>query len=269
MENLIEDSFKIRSKEGRASFIAYLCAGDPNYEISLKACKTLIKSGIDILELGVPFSDPLADGITNQLAAERALNSNMNNNKVFSLVEEIKDYARNPIVLYTYYNLIFSYGLREYIKKAKKSGVDALLTLDLPPEESTEYLKICKEFNIKTVFIIAPTSSESRIKKICDCCTGFIYYVSREGVTGERKQLSLDINSKVEIIRKYTSLPIVVGFGVSKSSHIRKIACTADGVVVGSSLVNCIADNLLDEDSIFSSLKEKINDLCEGNALKK
>jgi tryptophan synthase alpha chain len=268
MNSRIQNIFAQCKKEKRACFVAYLCAGDPNFESSIEACRSLINSGIDILELGVPFSDPLADGQTNQLAAQRALESGMTSEKVFQLVEEIRSFSSIPIVFYTYYNLVFSMGSETYAERAKKAGVDALLTLDLPPEEAEEHLNSCEAQNIETVFIVAPTTPEERLVKICEATTGFIYYVSREGVTGEQADLSQGIQSRVDLIKRYTDLPVVVGFGVSSSDHVRSIAQVADGVVVGSAIVNCIAENLGNQKAIESALKDKIGSLLEVNSLK-
>ena len=268
MNSRIQNTFAQCKKEGRACFVAYLCAGDPNYEDSIEACRSLIDSGIDILELGVPFSDPLADGLTNQLAAQRALESGMTSEKVFKLVEAIRSFSSIPIVFYTYYNLVFSMGSEAYAQRAKEAGVDALLTLDLPPEEAKEHLDACDAQEIETVFIVAPTTPEERLVKICGATTGFIYYVSREGVTGEQTNLSQGIQSRVDLIKHYTNLPVVVGFGVSNSDHVRAIAQVADGVVVGSAIVNCIAQNVEDSKAIESALKQKMESLLDANALK-
>lgn len=264
----LQNVFAQCKSEGRACFVAYLCAGDPNFETSVEACRTLIDSGIDVLELGVPFSDPLADGLTNQLAAQRALESGMSSEKVFQLVEAIRSFSSIPIVFYTYYNLVFSSGSSIYAERARAAGVDALLTLDLPPEESAVHLEACRAHGLETVYIVAPTTPEDRIKQICQVTTGFIYYVSREGVTGEQKDLSTNIQSRVDCIRQYTDLPIVVGFGVSNSEHVRSIASVADGVVVGSSIVNCIAQSVDDTTAILAALRNKMLLLTEGDALK-
>lgn len=264
----LQNAFAQCRAEDRACFVAYLCAGDPDFETSVEACRTLIDSGIDVLELGVPFSDPLADGLTNQLAAQRALESGMSSEKVFQLVEAIRAFSSIPIVFYTYYNLVFSMGSFAYAERARASGVDALLTLDLPPEESAEHLEACRAHELETVYIVAPTTPEDRVKQICQVTTGFIYYVSREGVTGEQTDLSSNIQSRVEGIRRYTDLPIVVGFGVSNSQHVRSIASVADGVVVGSSIVNCIAQSVDDPAAIQVALRNKILSLTEGGALR-
>ncbi len=254
-------------KEGRACFVAYLCAGDPDFATSLSACKTLIDSGIDVLELGVPFSDPLADGLTNQLAAQRALESEMTSQKVLDLVVAVRKYSDIPIVFYTYYNLVFSQGSEAYVTRAKEAGVDGLLTLDLPPEEAQEHLGICRKLGMDTIFIVAPTTPDDRLKLICNAASGFIYYVSREGVTGEQAAMAGDIKSRVDGIKAHTELPVVVGFGVSTAEHVRLISQAADGVVVGSSIVNCIAHNLSEPAAIISALEQKMLNLTFGEAL--
>ena len=219
-------------KQDRAAFVGYLCAGDPDFETSLKACRALLESGVDILELGVPFSDPLADGMTNQLAAQRALESGSNSGRVLRLVREIRKFSEVPIVFYTYYNLVFAQGSDAYIKSLKAAGVDGLLTLDLPPEEATEHLSICAKHGVETVFIVAPTTPENRLGIICNAATGFIYYVSREGVTGERAKLSDGIKARVDVIKQHTKLPIVVGFGISNSDHVHTV-CAGCGWCCG------------------------------------
>ena len=250
--------------DNRAAFVAYVCACDPDFNQSLEVCKTLIEQGIDILELGVPFSDPLADGLTNQLAAQRALESGCTQEDVFRLVREIRKFSEIPIVFYTYYNLIFSQGVEVYAKKSKDAGVDGLLTLDLPPEEATELIDACREFKLANIFIIAPTTPIERIPKITARASGFLYYVSREGVTGERNDLASDIEEKVAEIRAKTNLPLVVGFGISSAQQVSEVARMADGVVVGSALVNCIAQNLDDREHMLGTIKEKTKALLGG-----
>ena len=250
--------------EHRAAFVAYVCACDPDFNRSLDVCKTLIDQGVDLLELGVPFSDPLADGLTNQLAAQRALESGCTQDDVFRLVMEIRKFSQIPIVFYTYYNLIFSQGVEEYVVKSKEAGVDGLLTLDLPPEEAGELLVACEKQDMANVFIIAPTTPEERIFKIASKASGFLYYVSREGVTGERQDLAGDLSERVALIRQETDLPLVVGFGISSPEQVSEVARVADGVVVGSALVNCIPQNLDNHTAMLSAIKEKSQRLVGG-----
>lgn len=260
----IADQFARAQEENRACFVAYVCAGDPDLDTSLEICRALIDGGIDILELGVPFSDPLADGQTNQLAAQRALEGGMTADRVFELVERIRDFSQIPIVFYTYYNLVFSNGIELYVKRALEAGVDGMLTLDLPPEEAGEALEICRRLGMRNVFIVAPTTPEGRIGKIAEAASGFIYYVSRVGVTGVRDDLEGDIAEAVVRIKKQTSLPVVVGFGISNRDQVRQIAAMSDGVVVGSALVNCVRDHLGDSKAIVAAVAAKVRELVAG-----
>jgi tryptophan synthase alpha chain len=249
----------------RACFVAYLCAGDPDFNTSLEAARVLLRSGVDILELGVPFSDPLADGQTNQLAAQRALEGGMTAAGVFDLVARLRaEFPDVPLVFYTYYNLVFSNGVDAYVRAAAQAGVDGILTLDLPPEESAEMSAACARHGVRTVFIVAPTTPATRLPVIAAAATGFIYYVSREGVTGVRDAVAANIAEALAAIRHASSLPVVVGFGVSRREHVAEIARHADGVVVGSALVNCIRDHLADKPALLRALGEKAADLAAG-----
>lgn len=262
--NRIDNVFASTESENRAAFISYVCAGDPDMDTSLEVCRTLVENGTDILELGVPFSDPLADGLTNQLAAERALKAGMNQEKVFQLIRKIREFSQVPVVLYTYYNLVFSQGLESYARRAAEAGVDGILTLDLPPEEATEFEKACADNGIRTVYIVAPTSPEERIELICRHATGFVYYVSQEGVTGERDSMAANLSEKLSAIRAHTDKPVVVGFGISREEHVRTVAAVADGAVVGSALVNCIARHTDDREALVEELSAKVRSLCKG-----
>ena len=224
----------------------------------------MINNGTDVLELGVPFSDPLADGLTNQLAAQRALASGMTTARVFELVRRIREFSDVAIVFYTYYNLVFSNGIDAYVKAAKEAGVDGLLTLDLPPEEAEEVAAACRLHGVDTVFIIAPTTPEARVARIVAETTGFIYYVSREGVTGVRDQVAGNVPEAVAMIKRHTQLPVAVGFGISNRAQVAQVAAVADGVVVGSVLVNCIARNLESPSKMTEEMKSVAIDLTSG-----
>jgi len=267
--NRIEKAFAQAREEKRAAFVGYLCAGDPDFESSIEACRAVIESGVDILELGVPFSDPLADGLTNQLAAQRALESGSTSERVLDLVRAIRAFSEVPIVFFTYYNLVFAQGSEAYAQSAKAAGVDGILTLDLPPEEAGEHFEACAKHDVKTVFIVAPTTPDSRLEIICKATTGFVYYVSREGVTGEQASMSESIQANVAQIKQHTDLPVVVGFGISNADHVRTVTQAADGVVVGSAIVNCIAENPTDKKAIAASLRAKMGMLLDGDALAK
>jgi tryptophan synthase alpha chain len=260
----IAQAFARARSENRAAFVAYLCAGDPDLETAVAACRAVIEAGTDVLELGVPFSDPLADGLTNQLAAQRALASGMTGQTVFELVKRIRAFSEVPIVFYTYYNLIFANGVDGYVKAAKEAGVDGILTLDLPPEEAGDVAAACRAHGVKTVFIVAPTTPEARMEVIGKAATGFIYYVSREGVTGVRNEVAKNVPEAVAKIKAHTTLPVVVGFGISKREHVHEVAGYADGVVVGSALVNCIRENLTQREKIAPAITERAKDLVAG-----
>lgn len=224
----------------------------------------MVTNGVDVLELGVPFSDPLADGLTNQLAAQRALEGGMTASRVFELVRRIREFSQVPIVFYTYYNLVFSNGVDAYVRAAREAGVDGILTLDLPPEEAKEMAEACRTHGVDTVMIIAPTTPDARIAQIAAHTTGFIYYVSREGVTGVRDQVASNIPEAMARIRKHTTLPVAVGFGIGTRGQVAQVAAHADGVVVGSALVNLIRDNLGNRAQLLPAIAAKAADLAAG-----
>ncbi len=263
----ITQAFARARSQNRAAFVAYLCAGDPDFATSLEACRALLRNGVDILELGVPFSDPLADGLTNQLAAQRALEGGMTMARVNELATALRaEFPEVPLVFYTYYNLVFSNGIEAYVSAAKAAGLDALLTLDLPPEESSDVAEACARHGLKTVFIVAPTTPSARLPVIAAAATGFIYYVSREGVTGVRDSVAGGIPEALAAIKKHTTLPVVVGFGIGTRAHVSEVARHADGVVVGSALVNVIRDHLQNRASIAGAMGQKAADLVAGTA---
>ncbi len=260
----LQTTFARARAENRAAFVAYVCAGDPDFDTSLEVCRALLANGVDVLELGVPFSDPLADGLTNQLAAQRALESGMTAARVFELVQRIREFSQAPIVFYTYYNLVFANGVDAYVRAAKAAGVDGILTLDLPPEEAGEVAAACRTHGVETVFIVAPTTPDERIPVIAGVTTGFIYYVSREGVTGVRDQVAGNIPEAVARIRARAKVPMVVGFGIGTRAQVAQVAVHADGVVVGSALVNCVRDNLGDKAKLVAAIAARAADLRAG-----
>src|SRR6202453_120277 len=222
----IKDAFARTRAQHRAAFVAYLCAGDPDFDTSLAACRAVVAAGADILEIGVPFSDPLADGIANQLGAQRALQAGATLPKLLYTVSLIRSKISLPIVLYSYLNPIFQYGFPQFEEDALAAGVDGILLLDLPPEEAMDS---DDDHRIQRIRLIAPTTPEERIESITRRAGGFVYYVSREGVTGERDDLAGSIPERLGQIRKHTSLPIVVGFGISSPGQAAQVAAWADG----------------------------------------
>ena len=237
MANRIDRTFDNLRSEKRKGFIPYICAGDPDLETTVKLSIALANAGAAILELGLPFSDPLADGIVNQLAAERALANGTSVRGVFNCVRQIRTESEIPVVLYTYLNPVIQFGFERFHQEAAAAGVDGLLILDLPPEEETE----SATHGLEHIRLIAPTTPTERIARIAAGAQGFIYYVSREGVTGVQDAVAATLKDQIQQIRKISNLPIAVGFGISTPEQARAVAEHADGVVVGSAIVGLIA----------------------------
>jgi len=239
--NRITERFARLKREQQKGFVVYIGAGDPNLEITRQLALAFDQAGVDVLELGVPFSDPLADGLVNQLAAQRGLESGTTPPKVLQTVAAIRQESQIPIVFYIYFNLLHQYGLKKFICDAAAAGVDGLLVLDLPPEESENYEALMREAGLCVIYLIAPTTPDERIKFIVPRGTGFIYYVSREGVTGMQQKVSDTIGAMTAKIRAHTDLPIAVGFGISNPEQAKTVAANSEAIVVGSAIVNQIA----------------------------
>jgi tryptophan synthase alpha chain len=239
--NRIVARFARLKREGKKAFIVYIGAGDPDLDATRQLGLALDKAGVDVLELGVPFSDPLADGLVNQLAAQRGLESGTTPPKVLETVAALRRDSQIPVVLYLYFNLVHRVGLEPFINGAAKAGVDGLLVLDLPPEEAGNYEALMRAAGLCPIYLVAPTTPEARIEKIVKHGAGFIYYVSREGVTGMQNKIAADLARQVAKIRAHTDLPVAVGFGISNPDQAGRVASIADGVVVGSAVVNQIA----------------------------
>lgn len=237
MANRIDAKFSELKHRRESGFIAYITAGDPDLARTVQLVPALEQAGVDIIELGVPFSDPLADGIVNQLAAQRALDSGTTLAGVLHAVTEIRKTSQIPIVLYTYLNPIYIHGFEAFHREAAEAGVDGVLTLDLPPEELEANRELTAGHGLKAIRLIAPTTSPSRLGKIAASAEGFIYYVSREGVTGERSDVADSVEENLFEIKKHTDLPVAVGFGISSPEQAKIIGQRADAVVVGSAIV--------------------------------
>ena len=237
----IKDKFKELGKSGRKALIPYIMAGDPSLDATKKYVIDLESSGADIVELGVPFSDPLADGPTIQRAAERSLKNGTTLRKVLHLVKEIRKSSDIPIILMTYYNPVFKFGIEDFIKNAVASGVDGVIIPDLIPDEAAEFISLSRTHGLDTVFLLAPTSTEERIKKISKASTGFIYYVSITGITGSSLSIGNAMKSTLTSIKNNTQKPVAVGFGISTPEEASSVAKLADGVIIGSAIVKLIA----------------------------
>jgi tryptophan synthase alpha chain len=242
MNRIVERFAQLRAK-GQKGFIAYVGAGDPDLSATERFAVAFDRIGVDVLELGVPFSDPLADGLVNQLAAQRGLESGTTPPKLLASIATIRKSAQVPIVLYIYFNLVHRYGLERFISDAAVAGVDGLLVLDLPPEEAGTYEKLMAAAGLCNIYLVAPTTPEDRMEYIVKRGNGFIYYVSREGVTGMQSKVAESISAMTEKIRAHTNLPIAVGFGISTPEQAKAVATNAEAVVVGSAIVNQIAAN--------------------------
>lgn len=241
--NRIVARFQRLQAAGQKGLVVYIGAGDPHLEATRQLALAFDQAGVDVLELGVPFSDPLADGMVNQLAAQRGLDSGTTPPKVLETVRAIRETSQIPLVLYIYFNLIHRQGLATFVRAAAAAGVDGLLVLDLPPEEAETYEKLMQENGLANIYLVAPTTPADRVAYIVQRAKGFIYYVSREGVTGMQDRISDTIGPMTALIRQHTSLPIAVGFGISTPEQARAVAAQADAVVVGSAVVNRIAQH--------------------------
>lgn len=240
--NRIVERFAALRHQNRKGLVIYIGAGDPDLEATRQLALAFDQAGVDVLELGVPFSDPLADGLVNQLAAQRGLASGTTPAKVLETVAAIRRESQIPIVLYIYYNLVFHFGQERFIREAAAAGVDGLLVLDLPPDEAGDYEAQMRAAGLCTIYLVAPTTPEDRIETIVKHGAGFVYYVSREGVTGMQTKISDTIAAMTAKIRAHTELPVAIGFGISNAEQARVVAQHAEAIVVGSAVVNRIAE---------------------------
>ena len=239
--NRIDKRFnELRSRPGSKAFIAYITAGDPDLKTTERVALALEGAGADILELGIPFSDPIADGPTIQAASCRALTGKVTIRKIFTMVERLRVATDMPLVFMTYYNPILRYGLRKFFARCGRAGIDGIIVPDLPLEEAHELIKFAGLNNIATIFLVSPTSTPGRMKEIAKNSKGFIYYVSLTGVTGARRELPGDIASKIKVLKSITNKPVAVGFGISDRKQAMQVAKIADGVIVGSAIVKII-----------------------------
>jgi len=240
MNRIVARFAQLRAQR-RKGLIIYIGAGDPDLEATRQLALAFDRAGVDVLELGVPFSDPLADGLVNQLAAQRGLAAGATPPRVLETVAAIRRDSAIPIVLYVYFNLLHRRGVKEFIADAARAGVDGLLVLDLPPEEADSYETLMRDADLCAIWLVAPTTPEDRIARIARRASGFIYYVSREGVTGMQERVSDTIAAMTARIRAHTDLPVAVGFGISNPAQARLVAQHAEAVVVGSAVVDRIA----------------------------
>ena len=241
--NRIENKFTSLRANNEKALIVYLTAGDPSLDITKNLIFDLEKNGVDILEIGVPFSDPTADGPVIQAASQRSLKSGTTLDGVMKMIAEVRKVSEIPIVLFGYFNPIFAYGVKKFAQSARAAGVDGVLVVDLPYEEAKELRNYTDTVGIDFISLIAPTTDKERLKKIAARASGFLYYISITGITGTVAPKIGDIKTEVQNIRKITNLPIAVGFGISQPQQAKEIARFADGVVIGSAIVRLIDEN--------------------------
>jgi len=257
-----EEVFSKLKKENKGALVAFIVAGDPDYQTSLEIAKAVCNAGADILEIGLPFSDPIADGKTIQAADIRALASGMNTDVFFDFVRDIRKHTDMPIGVLSYYNLIYQRGIEKFCIDSKKAGINSILIADMTIEESDSMTLNAKKHSIETVFMITPLTNDSRIKEISSRSNGFIYLVSRLGVTGARDDLGKSTLSLIKRVRKFTSKPLCVGFGISTPSHVKDVInAGADGAIVGSAIVKIIEDNLGNKKKMVEKVGEFVKDL--------
>lgn len=238
----IAETFANLRRDGRTGLVTYTTAGDPDLARSAEILKALDRAGADVLEVGVPFSDPLADGPVIQRATERALASGTTLGRVLDMVKSIRDGVNAPIVIFSYANPLLRMGLTEFANRAADAGVDGVLALDLPIEEADEFRRLLAANEIDTIFLLSPTTTEARIRKAAEIGRGFLYGISRLGVTGARDRVASGAEAMVKRIRQHTTMPIALGFGISRPEHVAEVGLYADAAVVGSALVSLIAE---------------------------
>ena len=261
MSERIKKIFEIKGKK----LVTFTTGGDPDLSTSLEILKTIINNGIDIIEIGMPFSDPMADGPTIQESSVRSLANGTKINDIFKIVMNIRKFNNEiPIILMGYYNSIFNLGIDNFTAKCAETGVDGLIIVDLQPEEDLELFTKSKESNIDLIRLITPTTDQKRLVTILSNASGFLYYVTVTGITGQNSANIEDLKKSIHTIKSSTKLPIVAGFGIKNRKDVEQISTFTDGVVVGSSIVNIIKDNLNDKKKMLNKIKVFTKDLKEG-----
>jgi len=243
MNNRIRQCFSNLKQQGDKALVTFITAGDPDLATTAAMLPLLAEAGADIIELGIPFSDPMADGPTIQLASERALAAGVTLKEILALISKMREQVSAPIVLMGYSNPIYAYGWQRFAKDAVAAGVDGLLLVDLPPEEADELLPAAKAAGLEIIFLLTPTSDAQRIKRVSQCGGGFLYYVTVTGITGTRQSVSTSLDKELEKVRATVKLPVVAGFGISTPLQAAEVARAADGVVVGSAIVKLFEQN--------------------------
>ncbi|MEA3428336.1 MAG: tryptophan synthase subunit alpha [Thermodesulfobacteriota bacterium] len=264
--NRIDKTFEDLRQKKEKALVGFITAGDPNISDSFNIIKAMCKNGLDILELGISFSDPTADGPLIQRSSARALKKGINLRAVFEMTGRLREEMSIPIILFSYYNPIYAYGTKAFYKDALAAGADGVLVVDLPPEESDEMTLQWPGKELALIRLIAPTTPLKRMAQIAQSASGFIYLVSKTGVTGSDGLDTADINEKIELLRSATKLPICVGFGISTTDDVADIASVADGVVIGSAFERLIENNL-DNPDLASILANKVKEFKKATKI--
>ncbi len=261
MTDLISQCFKDRKKK----LVTFITGGDPNFETSNKIIEILINNEVDIIEIGMPFSDPMADGPTIQLSSNRAISKGINLEDIFKLSNNARKInSRIPIILMGYYNLILHFGIKEFVKNCLNNGVSGLIIVDLQPEEDNDLINELDKNKINLIRLITPTTNEERLKLILNNANGFLYYVSVMGTTGQKSANINELSESISLVRKYTDLPIVPGFGIKDAEDVKNICKISNGAVVGSSIVKIIEENLNNEELMLNKINKFTKDLKKG-----
>ena len=263
-------SYRIKKvfSNNKKKLITFVTGGDPNKKTSTEILETIIKNGADIVEIGMPFSDPMADGPTIQLSSNRAIKNGANLNTIFDISKSLRKKNNNiPIILMGYYNVILHYGIKKFVKKCSDSGVDGLIIVDLQPEEDSDLYNEIKSYNIDLIRLITPTSTTKRIKIITSHASGFLYYVTITGITGQKSGDIEQLKKSIKNIKNYSNLPIVAGFGINNKTQVKEVCKITDGAVVGSSIVKIIEKKLKNKNLMLKNIKNLISNLKKGTVV--
>tara|TARA_Y100001970_G_scaffold36875_1_gene45497 strand:+ start:112 stop:903 length:792 start_codon:yes stop_codon:yes gene_type:complete len=252
-------------KESNKKLVTFTTAGDPDIQTSIKIIEKILKNKCDIIEIGMPFSDPMADGPTIQLSSNRAIKNGVTLNEIFYICKKIRKINNTtPIILMGYYNVIYNYGIKKFVNSCKKNEIDGLIIVDLQPEEDSDLVNELKKNNIDLIRLITPTTDKKRLKIILKNATGFLYYVTITGITGQKTADINGLKKSIKEIKKYTSLPIVAGFGIKNKKHVKQICKVVDGAVVGSSIVKIVEDNLGNKKKMLNKIELFTKNLKSG-----
>ena len=259
------DRIKKTFSDNKKKLITFVTGGDPDQLTSTEILQAIIKNGADIIEIGMPFSDPMADGPTIQLSSNRAINSDINLDRIFEISHKIRIINQEiPIILMGYYNTILHYGINQFAQRCSSVGIDGLIIVDLQPEEDSALYDAILKYNISLIRLITPNTTPDRLKIICSNASGFLYYVTVTGITGEKSADMFELRKSIKKIKEYSNLPIVAGFGINNKIMVSEICEVTDGVVIGSSIIKIVENNLDNKDKMLKLIGSFVKDLKDG-----